>query len=275
MRSPWALLRRGRNMNRLSIVYAYRPRLRGCLTLRGMTFRRKPYAYGGQDSHLPYRYSSQHNHSCPVQWSLRSTFNLGTTLPYPAGGSVDPPAATASVACLSPFHFRHHHARPVSCYALFKWWLLLSQHPGCLGTMTSFTTEHALGTLAGGLGSFPFDDEDYPPPSEPRSSRHGIRSLIGFGNPVRPLAHSVLYPHVVVLRAYTYIYFGENQISLSLISLLLQATRHPKPFQRSRVRSSTSCYARFNLRMARSLSFGSTAYNSSRSSHSVSLRLQP
>jgi hypothetical protein len=64
--------------------------------------------------------------------------------------------------------------------------------------MTSFTTEHALGTLAVGLGSFPFDNEDYPPLSEPHDSRLGIRSLIGFGNPVRPLAHSVLYPPNVV-----------------------------------------------------------------------------
>jgi hypothetical protein len=69
--------------------------------------------------------------------------------------------------------------------------------------MTSFTTEHVFGTLADGLGSFPFDDEDYPPPSESGDTRHGIRSLIGFGNLVRPLAHSVLYPHAVVAPAYT------------------------------------------------------------------------
>ena len=164
--------------------------------------------------------------------------------------------------------------RPVSCYALFKWWLLLSQHPGCLSTITSFTTERYFGTLAASLGSFPFDYEDSTPQSEPRGSANGIRSLIGVGNPVRPLAHSVLYPHSLHARAYTYIYFEENQISLSLISLLLLATSHPKPFQRSRVRSSTGCYPRFNLLMARSLSFGSTAYNWSRYSHSVSLRLR-
>src|SRR5688500_12483243 len=198
MRSPWALHRQGGNVNPCSIVYAYRPRLRDRLTLRGMTFRRKPCAYGEQDSHLLYRYSSQHNHLCAVQESFRSPFNLHTTLPYPVTIPEGIITAKASVACLSPGYFRHHRARPVSCYALFKWWLLLSQHPGCLGTMTSFTTEHALGTLAVGLGSFPFDNEDYPPLSEPHDSRYGIRSLIGFGNPVRPLAHSVLYPHIVV-----------------------------------------------------------------------------
>ena len=30
--------------------------------------------------------------------------------------------------------------RPVSCYAFFKGWLLLSQPPGCLGLPTSFPT---------------------------------------------------------------------------------------------------------------------------------------
>jgi hypothetical protein len=125
------------------------------------------------------------------------------TLLYHAPRSADRDASIASVVCLSPGYFRHHRARPVSCYALFKWWLLLSQHPGCLRTMTSFTTEHTLGTLADGLGSFPFDDEDYPPPSESGDSRSSIRSLIGFGNRVRPLAHSVLYPCYGVAPAYT------------------------------------------------------------------------
>ena len=99
---------------------------------------------------------------------------------------------------LSPGHFRHPHARPVSCYALFKWWLLLSQHPGCLRTRTSFSTEHLLGTLADGLGSSPLDREDSPPRSESQDSTIGIRSLIGFGSLVRPLAHSVLYPRLLI-----------------------------------------------------------------------------
>src|SRR5213595_4340777 len=66
---------------------------------------------------------------------------------------------------LSPVHYRRRTPRPVSYYALFKWWLLLSQHPGCRGSPTSFRTEHGLGTLAGGLGCSPLDDEAYPPPS--------------------------------------------------------------------------------------------------------------
>src|SRR5438093_3552794 len=69
---------------------------------------------------------------------------------------------------LSPVHYRRRTPRPVSYYALFKWWLLLSQHPGCLRNPTSFRTEHDLGTLAGDLGCSPLDDEAYPPPSSCR-----------------------------------------------------------------------------------------------------------
>ena len=82
----------------------------------------------------------------------------------------------------------------MSYYALFQGWLLLSQPPSCLSDKTSFTTEHLLGTLAVGLGCFPFDNGAYPPLSDCYDVRLGIRSLMGFGNPVRPLALSVLYP---------------------------------------------------------------------------------
>ena len=64
---------------------------------------------------------------------------------------------------LIPDHYRRQSPRPVSCYALFKWWLLLSQHPGCLSKSTSLVTEYYLGTLADGLGCFPLDREAYPP----------------------------------------------------------------------------------------------------------------
>ena len=46
----------------------------------------------------------------------------------------------ASVLDFSPVYFRRGDPRPVSNYALFKGWLLLSQPPGCLGAPTSFNT---------------------------------------------------------------------------------------------------------------------------------------
>ena len=96
---------------------------------------------------------------------------------------------------LSPDHFRREFARWVSCYALFKWWLPLSQHPHCLGKLTSFSTERHLGTLSDGLGFFPLDDRAYPLPSDCQALPRGIRSLIEFSTRLWALAHSVLYLH--------------------------------------------------------------------------------
>jgi hypothetical protein len=95
---------------------------------------------------------------------------------------------------LSPVHYRRRIPRPVSYYALFKWWLLLSQHPGCHRNPTSFRTEHVLGTLAGGLGCSPLDDEAYPPPSSCRTLNNGIRSLVWTGSRVGPRSNSVALP---------------------------------------------------------------------------------
>ena len=100
----------------------------------------------------------------------------------------------ASVSRLSPVHYRRRTPRPVSYYALFKWWLLLSQHPGCHRIPTSFRTEHDSGTLAGDLGCSPLDYEAYPSQSECwNNGIRGIRSLIGFDILVGTLSHPVLY----------------------------------------------------------------------------------
>ena len=85
-------------------------------------------------------------------------------------------------AMLTPVHYRRRVARPVSCYALFKWWLLLSQHPGCRGNSTSLVTKPNFGTLADDLGCFPLDREAYPSRTDSRDSRTGIRSLVQEGS---------------------------------------------------------------------------------------------
>ena len=119
---------RYRNFNLLSIAYASVPRLRSRLTLRRRSLLRNPRAFGGLDSHQPFRYSYQHSHFLPLHGSFRYRFSVIRTLPYPDCKQ----SAIASVPCLSPGHFRRSVSRPVSYYALFEWWLLLSQHPGCL-----------------------------------------------------------------------------------------------------------------------------------------------
>ena len=104
----------------------------------------------------------------------------------------------ATIRCfgfqLIPDHLRRHSARPVSYYALFKWWLLLSQHPGCLSRMTSYRTKLKFGTLAGDQGCFPFDHEDYPSRTHSRDSPLGIRSLVGACRRVAPRLLSVALP---------------------------------------------------------------------------------
>ena len=59
-----------RNINRLPIDYASRPRLRTRLTLGGLTFPRKPCAFGGRASHPSCRYSFRHTHSAALHGPL-------------------------------------------------------------------------------------------------------------------------------------------------------------------------------------------------------------
>ena len=59
-----------RNINRLPIGYALGPRLRSRLTLGGLTFPRKPCAFGGRASHPSCRYSFRHTHSPALHRSL-------------------------------------------------------------------------------------------------------------------------------------------------------------------------------------------------------------
>ena len=168
------------------------PGLRGRLTLGGRTFPRKSWDYGGRDSRPAIRYSCPHNRSHALHVRSPSRFGAHATLlyrPRSPGGT-----RTRSFGNrLSPDHFRRTIARLVSCYALFKWWLPLSQHPSCPSDRTSLVTEPVLGALAGGLGCFHFDYEAYPPQSISARDGRGIRSLVGFGDPVRPLVHPVLY----------------------------------------------------------------------------------
>jgi hypothetical protein len=62
-----------RNINLVPIDYAFRPRLRGRLTLRGLTLRRNPWTFGESVSHALYRYSCQHSHFRYLQASSRIT----------------------------------------------------------------------------------------------------------------------------------------------------------------------------------------------------------
>ena len=50
------------------------PRIRSRLTLGRRSLPRNPYAFGGADSHRPFRYSCQHSHFLPVHGTLQYRF---------------------------------------------------------------------------------------------------------------------------------------------------------------------------------------------------------
>ena len=56
----------------------------------------------------------------------------------------------------------------------------------------------------------------------------------------------------LIFRGYTKIYFGENQLSPSLIGLSPLPSSHPSGFQPTTVRASTACYGGFTLLKGRS-----------------------
>jgi hypothetical protein len=74
---------RPRTINLVPIDYAFRPRLRGRLTLRGLTLRRNPWTSGDSVSHTVCRYSCQHSHFRYLQHISRCTFTGLRNAPLP------------------------------------------------------------------------------------------------------------------------------------------------------------------------------------------------
>ena len=70
-------------INPIPIDYGFRPRLRGRLTLRGLTLRRNPWTCGDRVSHSVYRYSCQHSRLPCLQHGSRHTFNGLGNAPLP------------------------------------------------------------------------------------------------------------------------------------------------------------------------------------------------
>ena len=111
--------KRYRNMNRFPIDYDLRPRLRGRLTPGRLPLPGKPKIFGGEGSHLPFRYLYLHSlfhllqHLSRVR--LHQLMECSPTALY--NNCIRP---VASVYCLAPLHYLRMNTRPVSCYALFK-----------------------------------------------------------------------------------------------------------------------------------------------------------
>ena len=144
LRPSFARQDKYRIINLFPIDYGFHPHLRGRLTLGRLPLPRKPWVYGEYVFHIFYRYSCQHNHFTTVHVVFQQPFFPWRTLPYPFPYE----KVKASASCLAPLHFRRGVIRPVSYYAFFKRWLLLSQRPGCLNDSTTLTTEHVFRGLS-------------------------------------------------------------------------------------------------------------------------------
>ena len=95
---------------------------------------------------------------------------------------------------LSPDHYWRWVARPVSYYALFKWWLLLSQHPGCHGNPTTLRLRTVQGPYLTVWAVSLLTAEIIPRRLTPTTEPSGIRSLVEVGRLVAPQPHPVALP---------------------------------------------------------------------------------
>jgi hypothetical protein len=129
LRHPIAIVLGGSGIfNLIPIAYALRPRLRSRLTQGRRALPWNPSVFGEGDSHPLYRILMP----CIIT-SMRSSAPYGT----PSAPILRSPTARSKLrtrdfgSILSPEYYRRKASRLVSCYALFKWWLPLSQHPNC------------------------------------------------------------------------------------------------------------------------------------------------
>ncbi len=157
------------------------------------------------------RYSCRHSHSPPLHGPSQARFAATGTLPYHA------PAKRWGIrdfgAMLSPDHCRRARTRPVSCYALFEGWLLLSQPPGCLGARTSFATEPGLRDLSWRSGLFPSRPWSLAPTVSLAARARGIRGSVGVGTLAGPRPSGALPPRAPPPRLPLKAFRGEPAIS--------------------------------------------------------------
>ena len=106
-------------INVVPIDYAFRPRLRGRLTLLRLTLSRNPWSFGERVSHPLYRYSCQHSHFRYLQKPSRVFLHRLTER---SATTCTKCTSSASVHGFSPGTFSAQEPlfRPVSCYAFFK-----------------------------------------------------------------------------------------------------------------------------------------------------------
>ena len=122
-----------RNINRLSIAYACRPRLRSRLTLRRLALLRNPWAFGGRVSHASFVTHASILTSHASTAGFRRRFSRHGNAPLPLRPIR--PKSAASVRVLSPVtssaheHLTSELLRTLSRVAASKPTSWLSMHP--------------------------------------------------------------------------------------------------------------------------------------------------
>ena len=135
-----------------------------------MTVLRNPRAFGvgGSRPHrathtgirTPRRSTTRHQTASPATGTLPYRLDSPNSRPRGFGAGLEPRWILGAGA-----------HRPVSYYALFQGWLLLSQPPGCLRAPTAFPTEPGLRDLSRRSGLFPSRRRIFAPAASlPRSS---------------------------------------------------------------------------------------------------------
>ena len=109
-----------RNINLLSIDYAFQPRLRPRLPQGRSALPWIPWIFGLKDSSPSSRYSFRHSLFMTLRRSLQYGFAASSMLPYQSWKDASLHHSSASVVCFSPGNFRRGTSRPVSYYALFE-----------------------------------------------------------------------------------------------------------------------------------------------------------
>lgn len=160
-----------------------------------------------------FRYSCRHSHFYIVHIILQSCFVLYRTLPYQSKDiSLE---SEASAPCLAPTFLAQGRStsellRTLSRMAASEPTSWLSGHPHILVTLSM-----GFGTLAVGLGCFPFDYGSSHSQSHSQSRSAGILSLIKLGRQCCPLTYSVLYPlQSCRLRLHLNAFRGEPAITI-------------------------------------------------------------
>ena len=129
-------LRQYRNFYRLSIIYAFRPRLRSRLTPGGRTFPGKPQTLDGEVSRLSLATYAG------ILSSIQSTTPSGIASARIDCSSTNTLFCIPELRCqvLAPWIFRAPSLDQWAITHSLNAWLLLSQRPGCLCNDTSFST---------------------------------------------------------------------------------------------------------------------------------------